>query len=123
MEIGNAILDPEMGCTAFSVERITYTRSRERTTSISRIEQSSGCIHPGTVEALKLLPEEEKNEQFIVIYTDYALSTGTHEDAGVSFVGADRIHWNGQIWRVVKVRDWSAFGYVQALAVKMEERG
>ena len=121
MDISSAVLDPELGCSSFTVERITYTRSREGMTSSAQTEQASGCIHPGTAEMLKLLPEEVKNEQFIVIYTDYALSTGTPEDAGASFIGADRIHWNGQVWRVVKVRDWSAFGYVQALAVKLEE--
>ena len=115
------LYDPELGCTAFTAERITYTRSRGGTTSRSVTEQATGCIHPGTAEALKLLPEEEKNDQFIVIYTDYPLSTGSPEDAGASFAGADRFHWNGQTWRVVKVRDWSAFGYVQALAVKIEE--
>ena len=121
MDMFPVVYDQEMGCTSFMVERITYTRNREGTTSSVRTEQISGCIHPGAAEALKLMPEEEKNEQFIVIYTDYALSTGTPEDAGASFIGADRIHWNGQVWRVVKVRDWSAFGYVQALAVKLEE--
>ena len=121
MDISSAVLDPELGCSSFTVERITYTRSREGMTSSVQTEQASGCIYPGTAEVLKLLPEEEKSATYIVIYTDYVLSTGTSEDAGVSFVGADRIHWNGQIWRVVKVRDWSSFGYVQALAVKMEE--
>lgn len=121
MDIASVLFDSELGSVPFTVERITYIRSREGTTSCSVTEPAQGCIHPGTAEALKLLPEEEKNEQFIVIYTDYLLSTGTPEDAGVSFVGADRIHWNGQNWRVVKVRDWSSFGYVQALAVKMEE--
>ncbi len=121
MDIASVLFDSELGSVPFTVERITYIRSREGTTSCSVTEPAQGCIHPGMAEALKLLPEEEKNEQFIVIYTDYLLSTGTPEDAGVSFVGADRIHWNGQNWRVVKVRDWSSFGYVQALAVKMEE--
>ena len=121
MKIYHTFFDHELGAVSFNVERITYTRSREGTTSHSVTESAQGYIHPGTAEMLKLMPEEEKNEQFIVIYTDYALSTGTPEDAGASFVGADRIHWNGQVWRVVKVRDWSAFGYVQALAVKMEE--
>ena len=119
--VNDNIYDPELGCSAFIVDRITYTRSREGTASHSVTESARGCIHPGTAEVLKLLPEEEKNEQFIVIYTDYVLSTGTPEDASASFIGADRIHWNGQVWRVVKVRDWSAFGYVQALAVKLEE--
>ena len=121
MDMSSAVFDPELGCSSFTVERITYTRSREGMISSVQTEQASGCIHPGMSEMLKLLPEEEKNEQFIVIYTDYTLSTGTPEDAGASFIGADRIHWNGQVWRVVKVRDWSAFGYVQALAVKLEE--
>ena len=121
MEITYIFSDPEMGSVSFAVERITYTRSREGTTSRSVTEQARGCIHPGTAEALKLLPEEERQEACIVIYTDYPLSTGIPEDAGVSFTGADRIHWNGQTWRVVKVRDWSAFGYVQAYAVLLQE--
>ena len=29
MDITSAIFDPEMGCTAFTVERIIYIRSRE----------------------------------------------------------------------------------------------
>ena len=121
MDISSAVFDPELGSTSFTVERITYTSSREGTTSRSVTEQARGCIHPGTAEALKLLPEEERQEACIVIYTDYPLSTGTLEDAGASFTGADRIHWNGQNWRVVKVRDWSAFGYVQAYAVLLQE--
>ena len=118
MEITYIFSDPEMGSVSFAVERITYTRSREGTASRSVTEMARGCIHPGTAEALRLLPEEEHNEQYIVVYTDYALSTGTSENAGASYIGADRIHWNGQIWRVVQVQDWSSFGFVQALAIK-----
>ena len=118
----SAILDPELGCTAFSVERITYTRTRSSTEAHSRTFQAAGCVHPGTPETLQLLPEEEKAEEFIVIYTDHPLSAGIPEENGSStFTGADRIHWNGQIWRVVRVRDWQMFGYVQAYAVLLQE--
>ncbi len=119
MNITDAIFDPELGCTAFTVERITYTRSRAGTTSRSTTTQAMGCIHPGTPEMIRLLPEEEREEQFIAIYTDYALSTGTPESTGASFMGPDRIHWNNQTWRVVRVRDWKMFGYYQAYAVRM----
>ena len=119
MNITDAIFDPELGCTAFTVERITYTRSRSGTTSRSTTARAMGCIHPGTPEMIRLLPEEEKEEQFIAIYTDYALSTGTPESTGASFMGPDRIHWNNQTWRVVRVRDWQMFGYYQAYAVRM----
>ena len=122
MDITSAVFDPELGCTAFTVERITYTRSRSGTTSRSVTAQAMGCIHPGTPEMLQLLPEEEKAEEFIAIYTDYPLSTGTPDGSGAhSFTGPDRIHWGGRTWRVVKVRDWQAFGYSQALAVLMHE--
>ena len=121
MDISSAIFDPELGCTAFTVERITYTRSREGTASRSETARAMGCIHPGTPVTLQLLPEEEKNGEFIEIYTDYALSTGTPEGFGVSFTGPDRIHWNDRTWRVVRIRDWSMFGYCQAYAVLMRE--
>lgn len=178
MDITPAIFDPELGCTSFSVDRITYTRSRSGTTSRTATAQAQGCIHPGTQEMIQLLPEEEKTDQFIVIYTDYALSTGTPETSGAnassivaaphsgdgsfqmtsppteflagaaarsplktstlarfpgvpnpqaalggspSFTAPDRIHWNGQTWRVVRVRDWQTFGYYQAYAVLMYE--
>ena len=121
MDITSAIFDPELGCTAFTVERITYTRIRSGTTSRSTTAQALGCIHPGTPEMIQLLPEEEKNEQFIAIYTDYPLSTGTPESTGASFIGPDRVYWGGQTWRVVRVRDWQMFGYYQAYAVLMRE--
>ena len=121
MNITDAVFDPELGCVAFTVERITYTRTRTGTTSRSTTAQAMGCIHPGTPEMIQLLPEEEKNEQFIAIYTDYALSTGTPEATGASFMGPDRVHWGGQTWRVVRVRDWQMFGYYQAYAVLMHE--
>ncbi|MBR2660582.1 MAG: hypothetical protein IKE15_04190 [Clostridia bacterium] len=158
MDITSAVLDPELGCTAFTVERITYTRTRAGTASRTVTVQAQGCVHPGTPEMIRLLPEEEREEQFIAIYTDYALSTGVPEgpassivaaphsgdgsfqmtspsailpplavaegsprSSGASFTGADRIRWNNQTWRVVRVRDWGAFGYYQAYAVLMRE--
>ena len=122
MNIASALLDPELGCASFTVERITYTRSRSGTTSQTAAAQALGCIHPGTPEMLQLLPEEEKNGQFIVIYTDYPLSTGVPENAGASsYTGRDRIRWNNQTWRVVRVRDWLPFGYCQGYAVLIKE--
>ena len=119
MDITSAIFDPELGCSAFTVERITYTRTAEGTASRSRIFSAIGCVHPGTPEMIRLLPEEDQHEHFIAVYTDFALSLGT--DQGSIYTGPDRIRWNGETWRVVRVRDWSGFGYCQALAVRLQE--
>lgn len=121
MDILSAITDPELGYTAFTVTRTTYTRSRAGTTSATTVFQASGCVHPGTPEMIQLLPEEERDKQFISIYTDYALITGIEEKANPVFTGADRVTWNSQNWRVVRVRDWGSFGYYQAYAVLMKE--
>ena len=119
MEIVSAIMDPELGCSAFTVERLTYTRGAEGTSSQSRTFSAVGCVHPGTPEMIRLLPEEERHEEFIAIYTDFALSLGA--DHGSTYTGPDRVHWDGGIWRVVRVRDWAMFGYYQALAVLLHE--
>ena len=73
MDITNAILDPELGRSAFTVERLTYTRNALGTSSHSRTYSALGCVHPGTPEMIQLLPEEERHETFIAIYTDFAL--------------------------------------------------
>ena len=119
MDITNAIMDQELGRSAFTVERLTYTRTVDGTTSRSATYQAMGCIHPGTPEMIQLLPEEERHEDFIAIYTDFALSLGS--DHGSTYTGPDRIHWNNETWRVVRVRDWAMFGYYQALAVRLNE--
>ena len=118
MTITDTLSDPELGYTPFTVERITYTRGRGGTSSRSETFSASGLIHPGTPEMLQLVPEEERKEAFLAVYTDFALSTGD-PGSGASFTGADRIHWSGLTWRVVRVRDWSGFGYYQGYAVSM----
>ena len=116
-----ALTDPDLGFTGFTVQRTTYRRQDGTSLPAVQTLPASGCIHPGTPEMVQLLPEEERAEEFIAVYTDYALSTGTPESTGASFIGPDRIHWNNRTWRVVRVRDWQMFGYYQAYAVLMDE--
>ena len=114
-----ALLDPELGSVSFTVERLTYRRSGGTVTSSSQTFSAVGNIHSGTPEMIELLPEEDRHETFIAVYTDFPLSLGIN--SGVIYTGPDRIHYAGQIWRVVRIRDWSAFGYYQAYAVLMKD--
>ena len=115
IDVSTALLDPELGFVSFTVERITYHRSGGTVSSSSETIPAAGCIHPGTPEMVQLLPEEDRHEIFISVYTDFALSLGTN--GGATYTGPDRIHYGGQVWRMVRVRDWSAFGYYQGYAV------
>ena len=120
MDITDALFDPELGSTGFSVLRTTYRRENGQSVPSSQTMRGVGCIHPGTPEMVQLLPEEERHEEFIVIYTDFPLSPGEN-DGGAIYSTPDRILWNGKEWRVVRIRDWHAFHYCQALAVLVRE--
>lgn len=120
LNITDALFDPELGYTGFTVSRTCYRRENGQSVPSSRTMQGAGCIHPGTPEMVQLLPEEERHEEFIAIYTDFPLSLGEN-DGGLTYSTPDRIHWNGKEWRVVRIRDWQAFHYCQALAVLVRE--
>ena len=120
ISLSPALMDPELGFTAFTVQRTEYRRQGGASVPSVQTLPASGCIHPGTPEQLQLLPEEDRHEEFIAVYTDFTLSTGEN-GGGATYTGADRILWNGATWRVVKVRDWAQFGYYQGLAVKVRE--
>ena len=120
MDISAVLTDPELGFAAFSVLRTTYRLQDGGSVPSEETLPASGCIHPGTPEMVQLLPEEERHEEFIVIYTGFALSLGEN-GGGETYSTPDRILWNGAAWRMVQVKDWSMFGYHQGLAVKMHE--
>ena len=120
MDVMSALTDPDLGFTAFSVLRTSYRRENGGSVPSEETLPASGCVHPGTPEMVQLLPEEERHEEFSAVYTDFALSLGEN-GGGETYSTPDRILWNGAVWRVVRVRDWSMFGYYQGLAVKMHE--
>ena len=120
MQITEAITDPELGFTSFSVQRTTYRRQNGTSVPATQTLPASGSIHPGTPEMSQLLTEEDRSEEFIAVYTGFALSKGEN-DGGATYTTPDRILWNGETWRVVRVRSWEMFGDYQCLAVKMRE--
>ena len=116
-EISSALLDPELGAAAFQVVRPTVRVSQGTTERTAQVFSASGCIHPGTPDTLALLPEEERHETYIVIYTAFPLSLGENT-GGTAYTAADRIAWNGQTWKLAGLQEWTAFGYCRGLAVR-----
>ena len=120
IDITGVLEDPDLGSTDFTVERTVYRRRNGESVPTTHMLAAVGCIHPGTPEMVQLLPEEVKEETFIAVYTGFSLSTGENS-GGTTYRVPDRIHWQDQVWRVVRVKSWMQFGYVQALAVLMHE--
>ena len=119
-DISIALLDPELGFLRFTVRRLTYRLSQGTTTVTHADHTAEGCIHPGTPEMVQLLPEEERHKELIAIYTSFPLSMGSNP-GGVTWTAADRILYDGKVWKLARLRDWSLFGYYQALAVLTDE--
>ena len=116
MDITEILSDPDLGGATFTVTRRVYRADSGASTLIAEsTSTASGCVHPGTPEMLAQLPEEDRREEFIVIYTTFPLSLGQSD--GISFTAPDRILWNSRTWRVVLLKPWTPFGFVQALAV------
>ncbi len=120
IDISSVLLDPELGSISFQVIRSTCTASRGTTSRTQETLSATGCIHPGTPDMVELLPEEERHKIFIAVYTSFSLSLGENS-GGVTWTAADRIAYGGRIWKLVRLRDWSAFGYYQGLATLTDE--
>ena len=120
IDISAALLDPELGFLSFTVRRLTYRLSQGTTTITDTDYQAEGCIHPGTPEMAQLLPEEERHKDLIAIYTSFPLSMGNNP-GGATWTAADRILHDNRVWKLVRLRDWSRFGYWQGLAVLTDE--
>ena len=119
-DISAALLDPELGFLSFTVRRLTYRLSQGMTTVTDTDYPAEGCIHPGTPEMAQLLPEEERHKDLIAIYTSFPLSLGNNP-GGTTWTATDRILYDGRVWKLVRLRDWSMFSYYQGLAVLTDE--
>ena len=64
MDVSAALTDPDLGFTAFTVQRIMYRLQNGESVPSVQTLPASGCIHPGTPEMVQLLPEEERHEEF-----------------------------------------------------------
>ena len=56
MNLAPVLTDPDLGFTAFTVQRTTYRRQDGTSVPAVQTLPASGCIHPGTPEMLQLLP-------------------------------------------------------------------
>ncbi len=110
MDMADVLLDPDFRVDFPIIRSVESVDARGRTQSSASEIPAQGVIHPATEEELKILPEAQRVEEIIAVYTATRLTAGddTH--------GADRVGWQGGTYKVLKVMDYSQFGFVMALA-------
>ena len=115
-----ALQEPELGFTNFTIRRTTCRNAYGRFVPKEHTIPAEGIIQPGAPEMLRLFPEENRKDDYITVYTQESLTAGKNPGEE-TWTAADRIRWNERNWRVVKVRRWDDFGYIQAVAVLIRE--
>lgn len=114
--------DPELG----GGESFTVIREERRRTLVAGASeqvtmtklQATGNIQPAGEEALQLIPQEDQSDQMIVIYTKFIFQLG--EDGYGEYKPADRVIYDNNLWKVMRVNHWTKWGFTIAYAVKQE---
>lgn len=82
-------------------------------------ENRRGVIQPAAPKDTQYLVDGDKSRQVIKVWSSEYLSTS---DERVPKLG-DKLTWHGDEHRIVHVKDWSQYGYWQALAVQVVTDG
>lgn len=75
-----------------------------------------GVVHPATGADMKKLPEGERVEGAIRVYTLERVRLSSRASGDL----ADRILHNGVEYEAATVEDWSTFGYYLTIATRVE---
>lgn len=75
-----------------------------------------GLVHPATGADLKKLPEGERTEGVVRVYTIERIRLSDRTTGQL----ADRITYGGVEYEARTVEDWAAFGYYLTLAGRVE---
>lgn len=110
-DVTELLFDPDLGAQEFEVTRRTgkWSGGRMAVESEETIK-AIGIIQPPSAEQLAFFPEGERRKGQIVIYT----TTTLHLTEGTDIT--DDVTWNGEKYKLVNVKRWDDYGYVEAYA-------
>ena len=118
LQLSDIITDGELGAAPFIIRRRHYTLSAgEAVLTDAKDIPTSGTVHPTADADLSLVPEEYRSETLRTFYAPVLFSLGVRADPA-SFTAPDLILYAGRTFLVIAVKDWSAFGFSKAIAVK-----
>ena len=111
--------DRDLGCQTIFIRRTICSRRSGRQTRLP--DATVGIVHAGTEKNRHLLPEENRGEDYIIVYSAYDLTEGK-DPKGHHTILADIVEpFPGRTaWRVVRSKHWEEYGFTQALAVRTE---
>lgn len=106
IDVTELLTDPTFA-ERFTVIRATKVVAFGRTKlGVERFPGITGVVQPAGGIDLQRLPEGSNLSGAIVIWTKYILTNGELSED----LTADQIEWNGHLYTVMNVKDWSQYG-------------
>lgn len=94
-------------------------KGREGTKTETRIS-ATGSVQPAGENALEQLPEADRDKEVHIFRTTEPIQMGESTDAGDTF--ADEIEYNGDLFKVLRDKNWSPWGMYVAFATKIHRK-
>jgi hypothetical protein len=117
LDVADVLIDPDLAQAVLVTRATEDVDERGRTQQLKHDFTVQGVVHPATEKQLLLLPEASRGDETIAVYTVTKLTAG--DDAHSS----DTVTWQGETYKVVKVMDYSDYGYILALAASDTMQG
>lgn len=95
--------------------RVRY-KGRMGEETVSRIN-AVGSVQPAGVDVLQQLPEGDRSGQVIIIRTATRIQTGSAGDSSDTL--SDEVEYNGGRYKILQLKDWSAWGMWTAYATRI----
>ena len=117
-DVTGILVDPEIGGgQSFQVKRRTSTRTLGDISVSTETFNLIGNIQPQDMNSQTSTTEGIMDES-IVIYCAFSFSVGKN-DGGSSFTEADDVLYDGNVYRVTRVNNWSKWGFSIAYATRV----
>lgn len=116
-DITELLDDPDVGGgQSFQVERTSGIRANgKKVPSTPTLHNATGNIQPAQPKELERLPEEDRKKNVIAIRSTFNFQMGS-DDGGKAYTDPDVVIIGGKRYRVLKIDDWSLYGFQCAFA-------
>lgn len=79
-----------------------------------------GVVTSAGSDDLEVIPEAERTTEVKCFHTKEQVYLTRRESGDIQSGSTDTIEWNNRRYRLVKVVDWSHFGYYKSIGVSLE---
>ena len=119
-DITDLLYDPEVGGNqSFDIKRTTVINRKGRYNSSNTVTiPAHGSVQPAGENVLAQLPEGDRDDAVYIVRTRTAMQMGSSTDTGS--VLSDELIYNGDRYKILRVKEWQAWGMYVALVTRVE---